>query len=175
MKNFSQPIRFNFLTRRGFLVLEAIISIAILSVVLVTVLPSFNFLLTRARRSQNETQATLLLQEGLEVAYHVFATSHNWDGYTIGTSYIPVHNGTWELVAGVDVDLETLFTRKIEIQAVCRNPSTGVQMNLPSCSTTHPRFDDTSRLVVTTVSWNESGKNQELTAKLLVTQQMVVL
>ena len=160
-------------SRLGFLILEAIIAIGILSIVLVTVFPSLNFFLKRARRSQNETQATLLLQEGQEVAYHVFSTTPNWDVYTIGATYIPVHNGMWELIAGVEANLETLYTRKIEIQAICRNPSSGEQMNIPSCSATHPQFDATSRLVVTTVSWEENGTSQELTAELLVTKQLL--
>jgi len=170
------------LTQHGFLILEAIIAIAILSMVLVTVLPSLNFFLKRARRSRNETQATLLLQEGQEVAYHVFASTTNWDLYTIGTLYKPVLTGPvgsemWELGAGEDTGLETLFNRKIEIKAVCRHPATSAQpgeiLDVPGCSESHGLFDPTSRNLITTVSWDEGGTVQTLTAKLLVTKQLL--
>ena len=85
----------------------------------------------------------------------------------------------WELVAGVDTDLETLYTRKIEIKAVCRHPATSAQpgeiLDVPDCSAAHGLFDPTSRSLITTVSWDEGGTVQTLTAKLLVTKQLLSL
>ncbi|MEK7165318.1 MAG: hypothetical protein AAB874_00740 [Patescibacteria group bacterium] len=156
----------------GYFIMEAILSVAIMGMIAVTIMPTLNFLLTRTKKSIHETEATLLLQEALEVTYHVFMTTNDWVTFTAPNVYKPVHNGKWELIEGSDVNLEALFGRKIEINFVCRNTETGMQIEDPGCSPTHPSFDPNSRKIMVTVSWNEPSGLREIKGDLLVIKQL---
>ena len=156
--------------RRGFLIIEALIALVMLGMIIVTVFPTVNFMLKRSRRTRYDAQASLLLQEGQEVAYHVFANSTNWDMYTTGVSYKPVHNGSWALIQGEDTLLETRFSRTIIIQPVCREKTSHRQAAVSEC-TLHPtdyEIDGTSRIARTSVSWDDISGKQTLIADLLL-------
>lgn len=150
---------------RGYLLLETLISIVMLGMIVVAVFPTVSFLVRRSKRSVYDTQASLLLQEGLEVAYNVFFTSSTWDAYlTDGRSYKPVHNGAWSLIEGTDVGLETRFDRTIVVNQVCRDAaSKGEQVICPAGT-----VDPNSKNVVTTVIWEENGLPKSITASLLL-------
>ena len=75
--------------RNGYILLEALVAIAVMGFLIISVLPSVGFLLQRSRGSVVNTDANLYLQEGMEVAYNVFAA--DWDTPN-GTYMVAVDN-----------------------------------------------------------------------------------
>lgn len=150
----------------GFLLLETLISVAILALLTVAIFPNVSFLLLRATRAKYDAQATLLLQEGMEAAYNVLSTRQDWDAYLTNQNYKPVHNGTWMLTNGIDANLETRFRRRIVFSSVCRNPQNGEQ-NTQNC-----QIDPNSKIVTTEVEWTESDQPKQISAQLLLIKEL---
>lgn len=154
--------------------MEVMISITVLTMVTVSVLPIVGWLISRGRNFANENRAGFLLQEGMEVGYNVFLDK--WDDefvvYPEGIYHpaVSVADGqdSWVLLPGAQDGLETRFSRKIEVGKVCRDQTSGEWSEFP-CSGTNV-FDEKSRIIKTSVYWNESGKPTSVNAKLLLTK-----
>lgn len=147
----------------GYLILEALISIVILGVLVVSIFPTINFMLRRGRRSKYDAQASVLLQEGMEATYNIFTS--NWDAYTPGDyDVIPAFNGTsytWTLEPPTGIPHEARFTRIIKVEQVCRDGSGNV-IEVAGCPP-----DANSKKITTTITWDEPGA-QPISAKLLL-------
>lgn len=140
----------------GFIFLEILIAIALISIVFVTLL-GVGFLVMNVSSSvQKETQADSLIKEEFE-ALRNFRDKTQWNTNGLGTvntgSGNPYHlvNGTgWSLVAGAETT--GIFSRQIIFDRVSREAVTG---NIESAY--NPSQDDPdTRKITVTVSW--SGK-----------------
>ena len=162
MKNKGLPTR-----SRGYILLEAILAIAVFAMVVFSVVPMISFLLRRSARSAYETRAAALLQEGMEATYNIHVS--NWDAYPIDGTYHPGKsvNNRWILFQGEQNNLETLFTRSITIKRPCRNNGNGELLQNQDAVCTGIR-DPNSRIVTTTITWEEEGKQNSIEAKLLL-------
>ena len=165
-----------FKSTKGHLLLEALLAVFFLSIVSVSLLPAVNFLMQRSKQSQLDTDASLLVQEGIEATYNVFL---NINKFSEINSTNPGKSYELSLEPGADHDIWTLvndtgprgeqitgtpFTREIVISDVYRKGSDGEKTNHPNDS-----VDPGSKEVVVTVSWTDSlGRNQSVDAKLLV-------
>lgn len=151
---------------RGFLLLEALLAVVVLSMVVFSLFSMVGFLQRKTTSSSFESRAALLVQEGTEIA-HTFLLS-NWsiaDG-----AYAPVFvadNNSWELEAGADTELESLYTRVIHVSRVCRNPNNGdiIDEGKTSCSGV---IDPYLRRITTEVEWPERAEKKTIKASLLV-------
>jgi len=153
----------------GYIVLEALLSIVVLSMVVLSVFPMLSFLLKRSERSRYEARAGVLLQEAMEISYNVLLSG--WDSYTEG-EYKPALDAVtnrWVLVSGEDTNLETRFSRSIKISYVCRNLEGGKPID-PEIFEPNPCpgiLDAKSKWIKTTVSWDEAGEVKKTSANLL--------
>lgn len=146
--------------QKGYIILEAMLSIVVLSMVVLSVIPMLSFLLRRTSVSAYEAQASLLLQEGMEVTYNIFTSK--WDSAPTSGLYHPGKSGVskWALFTGEEANLETRFTRVIEIKKECSNSDGQV-------------VDSTGaicRQITTKVTWQEAGETRELVSTLNVVQ-----
>lgn len=146
----------------GYLLLEALIGIAVFGVLVTMLLPTIGFLLQRSRASIANTDANLVLQEGIEVPYNIF--SANWNAYPNGTYAIAEDftsgSPRWSLISQASDVIDGKFTRIIEISPVTRNPISGIQGT--------GEVDPNSRTVKTTVSWKQGQQTNTVTASLLL-------
>ncbi len=159
------------MTNKGFMLIEALISVVILSMIAFSVLPIVSFLVRKSERSKYEGRAAIILQEGIEAAYNVLIS--DWNSYPdsnyslfTDTTYTPV---TWELIStdGPDENIDTLFARSLTVRTLCRNISTGINMGFAPCSS-DSHEDQSTRLIESSVTWEEDGLNKELSGTLLV-------
>jgi len=154
----------------GFLILETLLAMVILTTVILSVFSMISFLQRRTLKSQFDSDATNLLQEGMEITYSSLLA--NWDKYSDGV-YSPAFdedNDRWVLVDGEETDLNTRFTRSITLSKICRNTSDGTQV--PVDTTTGlclgGERDENSRLVKTKIIWLENGSEKQVEAELLI-------
>ncbi len=158
----------------GFLILESLLAIVIFGILIVSIFPTINFMFKRMHRTKYDAQGSLLLQEGMEVAYNVFSANSDWSLYPVGADkiYKPIRIGaleTWGLELGNEGLLQTRFTREIVIVEVCRNAA-GERISTPLSGLCAPGTADASgRIVRTTVTWDEPGA-KPLQAELLLTK-----
>jgi len=158
----------------GFVLIEVLISFAILSILVATFLPILAWLISRTKASAYDAQASLVLQEAIEVSYNVMAGG--WDGdwskYPQGIYHPAVDMGVspaiWTLLPGVETGIEAKFNRQIEIQPVCRNNGTGEKLN-GNCPEDAGTRDNNSKIFLATVGWTENGRPKSISAELLVT------
>jgi prepilin-type N-terminal cleavage/methylation domain-containing protein len=158
----------------GFTLLEVIIAIAMLTMLSASFLPITAWLTVRSRTYQYDSQASLVLQQSMETAYNVLISV--WDGswatFPAGVYHPAIDTGInpnqWTLVPGQEYGVETRFDRQIEIGPVCRNPTTGKLSESYPCTGSNVE-DSNSKVIKTTVSWKEAGKDKNVTAQLLVT------
>lgn len=141
-------------TQKGYLILEALIAIVIFGMLVVAIFPSLNFLVVRSRRTKENSQASVLLQEGMEATYNVLTQSSDPDlsGFADG-KYILSAGTQWELGYANPQDIPQaidIYERTIEINSVCRDGN-GEQTN---CSSGTP--DQMSKKVTVAVSWTEN-------------------
>ena len=153
--------------KKGFYILEALLAVVILSMVLLSLFSMVSFLQRRTVKSSHETEASLLLQEGMEIAHSALLAG--WKSYPDGV-YSPAFEDAdeekWVLIPDEETNLQALFTRRIILISVCRNPDTGERMDISgSCGSNK---DDNSRIIKTTIIWDEKGKTNEIEGSLLV-------
>jgi hypothetical protein len=160
--------------KSGFTVVEVMLSITIMTMVAVAVFPIVGFLVSRGRNFVNENRAGFLLQEGMEVTYNVFLGQwdESWLRYPEGIYHpaVEVDSGQneWILLTGLQNGLETRFSRQIEIFKVCRDSASGEMVSFPCFGANV--WDKKSRLVKTTVYWQEGGKVESVSSDLLLTE-----
>lgn len=153
--------------KKGSLLLEAVVSIGVLGIIIGIFYPGLVNLIKKSASLRHGSRAAVLLQEGMEVAYSVFLD--NWEGWEDGV-YHPVVESAggrakWTMLPGEQTGVETRFFRAMTVEAVCRHPRTGQAKE--RCGGGE-KADEFSRRVTTTVSWNDAGRNKELTASFLV-------
>lgn len=151
----------------GMTIVEVLIAIVVLSVTAATVFPAMGWLITRSRTLQYDVAAAAVMQEGMEAAYNVLLS--DWGAMEAGKTYSPgvlVAGGRseWTVTEGESV-VETRFTRGITVSAVCRDGQTGERTDCDGGVE-----DVNSKLLKTTVKWEERGGDKSVQAELLVTQ-----
>jgi hypothetical protein len=148
----------------GFLIIEVLIAIVILSMVLLTIFSMVRVSQIRAQKTDFNSEMAILSQNGVEIASDNL--KNNW-AISLGVYHPVFYNdeNTWGLDIGEEANLETRFTRKIEIKQVCRNHSTGERIDATPCS---GDVDQNSRLVVVTVSWMNIDFGGPVSSELLV-------
>jgi type II secretory pathway pseudopilin PulG len=156
----------------GYLILETLISSALLGVIVVAIIPTINFMLLRSKRAIVDTQAALVAQTGLEATYHIFLNLSDWNTYSAGTSYQLLTNlenpisPKWELAAlpsGSTQMIQSKYERTITISTVSRDINTGAQLATGT-------IDPNNRKITTTVSWTQAGIKKQISAELLLTK-----
>lgn len=154
--------------RRGYLIFEALIAIVILGIFAVSIFPVISFQLKRSKLSQHDIEAASLLQEGMEVAYNVFASA-DWD--TAYSAYDPhlfyrpaLNSGRWVLTDGVETNLNGLFKRQIQLENICRETDGDIKTACNVGDTEDPK----SKKVTVTLTWQENAQNRKITADLLL-------
>lgn len=161
-------------TKSAFTMIEVLVALGMVSVVVASVVPIVSWLVTRSRYVSYDVAASLLLQEGMEVSYNVLVSSWDadWSQYPAGV-YHPLVNvaadpQVWVLLPGGQTDLQTRFNREVSIDPICRKNDTGerVVFPCPPGST----VDNRTKVVTTTVKWQEVEKQRSISSELLVTQ-----
>lgn len=148
----------------GFLIIEVLLAIVILSMVFLSIFSTLSFLANKTEKSKFDTQAASLMQEGMEQTRSSILA--NWKSFSPG-EYYPVFNNatkTWTITEGNEGVLEGRFTRVISLEKVCRNKSDeGTQSN---CSIGVE--DLQSKIIKVKISWKEGNTDKNAEASLLV-------
>ncbi len=156
--------------KKGTTLLEVLISLAILGILMGSFFPTVAFLTRQSRKFQYDSEASSVLQEGMEIAYNVFLT--NWNAVSDTGTYHPVLNASVDPnIWGLEPDekmVRSRYTRKIEVFRVCRNLSSG-QQKTGECISGND-YDLNSRLIKTTVIWKENQVDREIASELLITR-----
>lgn len=152
---------------RGYFLIEALLSVVIFSVLILSLFSMLSFLQNRTVRSTFESDATALLQDGMEITHSALLS--NWTLYPDGTYYAAFNpdENAWELTPGEGAVLETRYSRKIELKKVCRDAN-GKKVGSGGVCTVPNVQDAYTREVTTTVSWLEEGVPKQIEATLLV-------
>lgn len=152
---------------QGFLIVEVLLAIVVLSVVFLSLFTTLSFLINKTKRSTFDTNATSIMQDGVEQTRSSLLA--NWNGYGEG-HYYPEKNdssNTWQLKSGDEGILQGRFVRVIFISSVCRKSSEfGIQVVCPGGV-----LDDQSKKITVKVTWKEAQKDKEAEATLLVFKQ----
>lgn len=151
--------------KRGYFLIEALLSIVIFAVLVLSVFSMISFLQRRTVRSSFEAEATLLVQDAIETAHAVILA--DWNGYPDNT-YYPVFDAdhdSWVLLPGEESGLEARYSRKIELKRVCRGAGGEILENNSPCL---GAIDPITREVIATVSWSEKDSVHEIRARLLI-------
>ena len=136
---------------QGYILLEALVALAIMGFLVISILPSIGFLLQRSRAAAVNTDANLVLQQGMEVAYNVFSVGANWspDTYPNGTYQVILDSTgtkpTWTLTPAPNELVQGKYTRTITIGPVYRDTQGKIQ---PSGD-----IDPRSKRVTVSVQW----------------------
>ena len=128
--------------KNGFSLIEILIAIAVAAVVLPAVIILISFGSFTSGQGETYTKAYAIAQKEMEYIYGQKA-GWVWDASS------PVNN--------TSVATEDIFTKTVKIEGVLRCSLDGNKI----CST--GSNDDTTRKVTVEVSWNERGKNQDVT------------
>ncbi len=154
-------------TQKGYLLIEALLGLTLLSIVVVTGVSLIQFMQTRSKYTKTGFTANVLLQEGMEVAYNLI--SNDISAYASGfyhpdTDLSNPSFPKWKLSGGSEVVSGT-FTRIVELADVCRDS----QKNQVDCTQSGATVDSDSRKVAVTVTWSEGEVAQPpLKSELLV-------
>ena len=151
--------------KQGYFLIEALLSIVIFSVLVLSIFSMIGFLQRRVTRSDFESEAGKVLQDGMEIAHS--AVLADWSAYADG-DYYPVFDAddkTWILLSGEEEGIETRFGRKISLSRVCRDKSSGERLETAVCG---GDIDPRSREIMVSVWWAEESKDKLVEAKLLV-------
>ena len=152
--------------QKGFLILEALISVVILSMVLLSLFSMISFLQRRTTQSDFDSDASLLMQEGIEITHTVLIS--NWNSFPDG-EYMPVFDAdtqNWILIEGNEEGLQGIFNRTITLKKVCRNSVDGVLLDVPGMCT--GLVDENSRIIETRIEWEDRGSAEVAQTSLLV-------
>lgn len=150
-------------TRRGFFLIEALLSIVIFTVLILSIFSMISFLQRRTTRSDFESEAAVLLEDGMEIAHS--SVLADWDGYSDGV-YFPVFDVSrqnWILLNGEESDLEARYSRKITLSKVCRS-SDGELLSSSTC----PTPDPLTRQIEVKVGWTDQTGEKQIQARLLI-------
>lgn len=152
--------------KKGYFLIEAILSVVIFSLLILSIFSMISFLQRRIVRSGFENDATLVLQDGIEIAHSVL--KQDWSAYPDGR-YYPVFNAdtkSWMLASGTESGVEARYDRYIDLRKICRDRVTGERLAYgTACGGV---IDKHSREISASVTWLEAGSSKSIGATLLV-------
>jgi hypothetical protein len=154
--------------QKGYLIVEVLISIVIFAMVVLSLFSSISFVFIRTEKSKYDSEAMGLVQEGIEVSYNVLL--NDWTSYADGT-YFPAINATkhqWLLLPGENEKIRAKYTRTVEVKSACREIGSGNILPVPVLGICPGEYDTKSKIIKSTVSWEESGEMKEASADLLI-------
>lgn len=158
----------------GYFILDTLIGFTIFAILIASIIPTISFVFKRSKKSQHDTLASIVLQNGLEASYSALQ-SMNWSNISYYTPYYPLtnmSNKSWELLLGEQTNLETRFTRHFTFEKVCRVNTTGVlsafNPNTNSCQNTADQLDVNTIRMIGKISWEEAGTKQKKEVELLL-------
>ncbi len=137
-------------TRRGFLMVEVLVAVSIISVSILGAMAVTQKSVYISRQAVHANQATFLLEEGAEIVRILRDTNwSNVSGLTAGTIYYPIFTGgAWTL--STTPNTVGIFTRKVVISNVNRDNTT---KDISITGTNDPL----TKLFTITVFWSEGG------------------
>ncbi|MEX2028997.1 MAG: hypothetical protein WD963_00755, partial [Candidatus Paceibacterota bacterium] len=137
-------------SRRGFMVVEILVAISIITVSILAAMAVTQKSLHVARQAFHTIQATFLLEEGAE-AVRIFRDNgwSNISSLTVATNYYPTFSGGTWVLSEVANTVET-FTRTVDVALVNRDDAT---RDIAETGTDDPG----TKLITVTVSWPEGG------------------
>jgi hypothetical protein len=142
--------------------LEILISALIMGIVIASVFPTLGFLLRRVKRSSDDIQANLLLQEGMEITYAALVT--DWSAFgndSYKTSLdLTAPEPSWTILPAAEDVIEAKYHRTITVSPITRDEVSGV--------IGPGSVDPASRMVTTTVTWESAGVTKQIHADLIV-------
>jgi len=147
--------------KQGFLIIEVLLAIVILSMIFLTLFTVLSFTTNRTEKSKYDSQAASILQQGVELTRTTLLA--NWSASSAGT-YYPQYDANadqWSLARGSEARLQGRFTRIIKVQNVCRSGADGSQV---ICGTIDPR----SKIINVVISWKEGSTDKTVESTLLV-------
>lgn len=141
--------------RQGFFLIEAVIASAIVATTLVMMLGAISNVVAISKYSLQKTQASYLLEEGVEVAKLLRNQSWtNISGLSTGTTYYMSWSGSaWSYTPTAPGTATGVFTRTIVFSSVSRD---GTDTITASGGTA----DSGTRLGTVTVSWQQNGSSR---------------
>lgn len=150
----------------GFSVVEVIVSVAVISILSTTLLPTIGWLVAKSHSNKSNQQAAILLMGGIEVAYNVLQSdwSIRQGEYHPAVGVGLSGQAVWTLVEGSEIGLEAKFDRVVKVLDVCRNEETGLELPCGGSAT----LDPNSKKIVTEVNWMESGVQKSMKTSLLI-------
>ncbi len=136
--------------REGFMMVEMLIVISIISVSIIAFMAVAQKSIFISRQSTHATQAGFLLEEGAEAVRIVRDNAwSNIGALTLDTDYYPTFSGgTWTLA--LTPNIVGIFTRTVSAASVKRDNVTG---DISDVGTDDP----STKLITVTVSWMEGG------------------
>ena len=149
--------------QHGFLVIEALIAVVIFSLVGLSMFFTISYLQLATQKKGYDADAALLAQEATEIAHSALLS--DWGGYSDGR-YFPVYDADqegWILISGEETNVQTRYTRHVTLAKVCRDMSTGMQIQ-ETCTGV---IDGNSRYIHTVVSWSEGDESKSIETSLL--------
>lgn len=160
--------------RRGFTLVEVLATLSMFLLVMGSTVPVVSWLVVKSKYLQHDASASLLMQEGVEVAYNVLTS--DWSASAIQYPegiYHPAVDASsdpykWTLLPGDQTNLEARFSRRVEIADVCRRNGSG-ELVEEACGSGSVG-DINSRKITSTVLWTENQQTKSLTSELLITK-----
>lgn len=153
--------------KNGFFLIDVLVAVTIVGVLFITLMPTLSFLLQRSKSTRESVEASLLLQEGIEVAYNM--CSSNFTERCKDGSYVVFTDTSSDtpLLTLEESDtsetLEAKYKRTITIQSIKRETTKGLQSD-----TTDAVVDPKSKKIVSAVTWTSGTHEQSVDTSLLV-------
>ncbi len=147
----------------GFLLIEVLLAIVILSLIFVTLFTSLSFLTNRTDRAKFDAEAADLMQQAVEVT-RAYMTS-NWESVDPGNYKLvfDVVSNRYVPRTGDEPILKGRYTRSIYVSQVCRGAG-GVEEECVVGSS----IDEKSKKIEVSLIWTEVGIQKEAKTSLLV-------
>jgi len=143
-------------TNRGFLVVEMLVAVAIITFSILAAMAVTQKALYVARLALHESEAALLLEEGAEATR--ILRDNDWDNVSSlsnGTNYYPTFaGGTWTL--STTPATVGIFTRTVNLASVNRDSTT---LDISESGADDPK----TKLITVTVSWSEGDATKTKT------------
>jgi len=155
----------------GALIIEVLIAVVFLITATLSIYSVLRTTQNRTLKTQFSTEMTVLAQNAVEISYENLLS--DWTGFTAGY-YYPAFNSSqdkWVLMptsSAGETNLETKFTRVIEIKKVCRSTINGEISNSSPCPYS---IDPDSKIIAVKVGWVNPNFGKPLNTELLVTQK----
>ena len=156
-KNYNQHKSFNsnyIFYQSAFTLIEIIISIALISIIIPTILLSFSTFNQNKNTQHHKSQALLYLAEA-EEAIRVIKQKDFNEFSQAGVYYPLINNGTWELNPGTET-INGIYNRQILVQSVQRDSQNNI---VTSNGTNDPSTKKITITVFYNISTNEYIEN----------------